>query len=338
MMQDLTEEDTFLSSLRQAPADLAVIGLCVVMVLLTTLPVFESTIFPTVIQTLFVGLIPGYTLVAVLFPRMAKIVAHTNRSRIQLWSSEGGLSHLERIALSIAASCGLLALVAGGLFAIPVANRITATVWILAALTIGLIAVAAVCHMKLPPSERTGRPVLVWINTLNPFQSNRLDGDLISTIAFGLVVLFLLSSVAYAMVPAQEDGYTELYLLPGGNDEPVAEDYPDAFTVGEEQQLIVGIGNEEGTPITYSIVVQLQEVEADGSEMNVQSSTELDRFEVNLEDGETIENEHTIAPEQSGENLRLIYLLYVGEPAESPTEENAYRSTHIWIDVEESSG
>lgn len=335
-MQDIVEYPS-LSSLRQAPGDLVAVGLCALVAVLTTLVPIGETPVRSVIRMLFVGFVPGYALVAALFPRAPTgAQVDTNRTRDRVL--DGRISHLERFALSIAASCGLLAVVARGPFSVPIVDATAAAVWVLVALTVGFAAVAAVRRLARPPSERFGRTVAAWIAALDPSRSTGSGRDLLSTVAFGLVVLFVLSSAAYAMAPVQEQGYTELYLLSEGDGEPVAEGYPDELTVGEERPLIVGIGNEEGTTTTYTVVVQLQEVEADGPETNVRSSTELDRFAVTLEDGETVEGEHAIAPDRSGENLRLIYLLYVEEPPDSPGEENAYRSTYVWVDVDESSG
>lgn len=335
-MQD-TVEYSSLSSLRQAPADLVAVGLCVLVVVLTVLVPIGEAPFRTVIRALFVGFLPGYALVAVLFPR-APAGDHANTIRARKRVSDGRIGHLERFALSIAASCGLLALIAGGSFAVPVVDTTAATVWVLVVLTVGFTTLAAARRLAAPPAERFGRPVMAWIGVLEPSRSTGSDRDLLPTIALGFVVVFVLSSATYAMAPAQEPGYTELYLLSEDGGEPVAEGYPDELTVGEERSLIVGIGNEEGTTTTYTVVVQLQEVEADGSGTSVRSSTELDRFAVTLEDGETVEGEHTLTPERSGEDLRLIYLLYVEEPPDSPGAENAYRSAYVWVDVDESSG
>lgn len=320
-MQDTVDEHATLSSLRQAPADLVVVGLSVALVIVATLPVLENSLFGTVVHTIFVGFVPGYALVAALFP-----------------NAGGRITRLERFALSIAASCGLLGIVAGGRFMSSVMVSTTAVVGVLAIVTITLLVVATIRRSALPPSERFGRSTTTWIGLLVPFGSGRSGGDLLSTVAFGFVVVFVLSSAAYAMVPVQENGYTELYLLQEGGNDPVSEEYPTELTAGEEQPLVVGIGNEEGTTTTYTVVAQLQAVETEGSQLNVQSVTELDRFEVSLQDGETVETEHAVTPEQSGQDLRLTYLLYVEDPPESPSEENAYRSTYVWVDVTESDG
>lgn len=337
-MQDTVDESATFSSFRQGPADLVVVGLVVALVIVTTFPVIEDSLFATAVRAVFVGFVPGYALIAALFPSAdtdtdTAETAHTRRG-----GSDGRITRLERFALSIAASGGLLGAVAGGLVATSVTGGTTAAIRILALVTAALLIVAVIRRMALSPSERFGRPATVWVDLLNPFGSGRSGGDLLSTVAFGFVVLLVISSAAYAMVPVQEEGYTELYLLHEEDGDPVSEEYPTELTAGQQQPLIVGIGNQEGTATTYTVVVQLQEVETEGSQLTVQSATELDRFELSLEDGETVETEHVVSPDQSGQNLRLTYLLYVGDPPESPSEENAYRSTYVWVDVTESGG
>jgi uncharacterized membrane protein len=44
-----------------------------------------------------------------------------------------------------------------------------------------------------------------------------------------------------------------------------------------------------------------------------------------------------VTPRTTGERLRLQYLLYLDDPPENPTAENAYRSVHHWVNVTESS-
>lgn len=324
-MQDTVDEHAALSSLRQAPADLVAVGLCVVVVSVATLPAVEATLLGTTVLAAFVGFVPGYALVAALFPATG---AETTRTRSEVLG--GRITRLERVALSIAASCGLLVIVAGS-----VGDTAVSTARVLTAVTVGLVVVAAIRRLAFSPSERFGRPATEWIDALYPDRLLRPGGDLLSTVAVGFVVLFVLSSAAYAMAPVQEDGYTELYLLHDSDDAPLAAEYPDELTVGEEESLIVGIGNEEGDTTIYTVVVQLQDLE-DGT--SVQSSTELDRLETTLEGGESVETEHTVVPERSGENLRLTYLLYIGDPPENPSEENAYRSTYVWVDVTDGGG
>jgi hypothetical protein len=40
-----------------------------------------------------------------------------------------------------------------------------------------------------------------------------------------------------------------------------------------------------------------------------------------------------VRPEKTGENLRLVVLLYRGSPPENPTAETAYRVLRLGVDV-----
>jgi len=42
---------------------------------------------------------------------------------------------------------------------------------------------------------------------------------------------------------------------------------------------------------------------------------------------------HSVLPTMSGENLRLIYYVYLGEAPSEPSTESAHRHVHIWVDV-----
>jgi uncharacterized membrane protein len=114
----------------------------------------------------------------------------------------------------------------------------------------------------------------------------------------------------------------------------VAADYPQEFELGESKPVVVGIGNNEGEPVSHSVVVQLQETENGTNSTQVVQRTELDRFSTpSIPDNGTWRRTHEIQPTTTGEELRVQYLLYRdGVPAE-PTRENAYRRLHLWIDV-----
>lgn len=279
----------------------------------------------TAIWLSFVAFVPGYTLVCTAFPRRVRADARRT-SRVD----GRGLTLVERLALSVATSvalAGLIGLVAhtAGLPGRPSLAVSLGVVTVLGA------ALATKRREAVPSTVRFEPTVL---SRLSPARTETLGfetrQDLASVVVVGLVVLLVVSGAAYAMAgPGEDTGDTAFYLL-ADDGETAAENYPDTLTVGEESSLIVGIENDEGRTVTYTVVVQLQEVDAD---LNVQSSTELDRFEATLEDGETLEGEHTVAPDQSGENLRLTYLLYVGEAPDSPGEADAYRSTYVWVDV-----
>lgn len=76
----------------------------------------------------------------------------------------------------------------------------------------------------------------------------------------------------------------------------------------------------------------------EGNESTVTGADELDRFQLRLEHNETRHVDYTVVPTTTGTRLQLAFLLYRDAPPPSPTVENAYRETHLWVDVTETGG
>lgn len=149
-------------------------------------------------------------------------------------------------------------------------------------------------------------------------------------------VLLAVGSVAYAVTVAPGgEQFTELYLLTEDDGEPVADGYPEEMVRGESEPVTVGISNQEYELTEYTVVVQLQRVETIDNETRVIERQRIDRLETTLAHNETWHREHELTPTMTGEDLRVQYLLYRGDPPDDPTDKNAYRSVHLWIDVEE---
>lgn len=154
------------------------------------------------------------------------------------------------------------------------------------------------------------------------------------------LVLVAAGSIGYAVTlddGGDDEGFTELYVLPGGtNGTAVAGEYPTRLAVDEGGSLVTVVSNRERRPTDYTVVVELQRVRAgaagDGSP-DVVETVELDRFSVETAAGETRRTERTVTPTMTGEDLRLTVLLYRGDPPSDPTVENAYREVHLRVDV-----
>lgn len=164
---------------------------------------------------------------------------------------------------------------------------------------------------------------------------NRLSAILSVLLALSLVLA--LGSVTYAVtLSKQGEQFTEFYLLSENNEEIQADNYPEEFVQGKVQSVILGIENHEYETINYTVVVQLERIEGNRVEGHVIERDKLDQFDETLDHEETWRTEHEIRPTMAGENLRLTYLLYQGEPPNEPTKENSYRDLHLWITVEDS--
>jgi hypothetical protein len=96
---------------------------------------------------------------------------------------------------------------------------------------------------------------------------------------------------------------------------------------------VVGIGNHEHEPVDYTVVVELQNVTFEGNESVVREESELGRLRTGLADNETWTRTYEVTPTMTGERLRLAFLLYNESVPDDPTVENAYRETHLWVNV-----
>jgi len=151
-----------------------------------------------------------------------------------------------------------------------------------------------------------------------------------------LVVAIIAAAMSFAFVvtaPSEPATYTEASLLAEADSgELVAENYPTEFDLGDEASLAVDITNYEGESVTYSVVVQQQRL-TDSETPTVVDREELQTERSTVADGETWRYDHTLEPTFSGSQLRVVYLIYKGEPPEQPTVDNADEHLSVSIDV-----
>ncbi len=302
------------------PLDLLIVGAVTIGALISSVVVgFTDSTIRVVLGLVFVLFAPGYAVVSLLVPATDLETG----SRVTV---------TERVVLSIGLSVIVVPLVGIVLSYTRWGLQPAAVLGAVGVLTLLLLLLAGIRRYRVAPSRRYGRTgagVVGRFHDLIVVPRNRRETVLNAVIVAGLVVAVLGVGLALATTDSGER-YTEFYLLSEDPEtgELVADELPTELTVGESAELHVGIGNNEQTGMEYTVVTQLQRV--DGS---VTDRTELDRFELTLEDGETREQPHVIEPTMEGE-LRVAYLLYVDDPPEEPTEDDAYRSVHFWIDVE----
>lgn len=288
---------------------------------------------------------PGYALVSLLFPE------HPDPDR----SGESGapsVGVLERIALSVAASVGIVPMVAlvlnftaYGVRARPVAIVVAAIVTICSLL-------ALVARLRVDPDRRFGMGVAGWVaevdsrsfSTGNRSLQDRglfdaeTEGQRLLNVAIVCTVLVFGASVAFAATvptsPADDATFTEFYLL-GENENGTltARSVPRTFEPDQSRPVHVVVHNEEKRDVEYTTVVSVQRASVDGSDVRVEESREIDRFSTTIPDGETERVTTQINPALSGDRLRVVFLLYRGQPPANPSTENAYRSARVWITV-----
>jgi uncharacterized membrane protein len=269
---------------------------------------------------------PGYALVALLLPR---------RTTASADGSERSVTGGERLLLSLGLSAVVVSLVGLGLnyttwgidqYSLPVAVGVT---------TLVLTPLAMGRRLLVEPAGRFPSYSFGTPRRL----ARRVGGDgSWDAVVSGAVVVGLVVAVAGVglgvATTENDEQYTEFYLLSENESgELVADDYPSELTRGEPAVLHVGIGNHEGEPVEYAVVVQLQRIERDDGRATVAERTGVGGFQVTLGPGETVERRHAVEPTVDGESFRLTYLLYTETPPPNPSRATAYRSVHLWVDV-----
>lgn len=336
---------------RTLPADIAaLIALIILTIGAVFLPIVRQTPVRILLGLPFVLFIPGYALIAALFPGGGELeIASEDETATETGTdqedivdgpvSESGISGLERVAFSFGTSIAIVPLVGLVLNFTPWGIRLVPIMVALSGVTLVLLGVAAWRRRQLPEEDRFRVPYQEWGTATWAelrYPETRTDGALNILLIVSLLVA--LGSVGYAVgVPKSGEQFTEFYLLTENEDrELVADDYPTNFTAGESQSLYLGISNHEQEQVEYSVVVELQDVHFENNSTIVESQTELRRFQKRVAANETWQLNHTISPEMTGDRLRLTYLLYKGDVPANPTVENAYRETHLWINVSQS--
>lgn len=357
--------------LRTLPADLAAVTLLTAITLVSVfVPVINDTPLRVVFGLGFVLFLPGYAFIAALFPEggghpssdtaddtadsattsteKPSAVPGTDAATAEAETptqtsdpDQEGIDGIERVALSFGLSIAIVPLIGLVLNFTPWGIRLVPIVVTVAGFTLGSVAVAAHRRHALPPTDQFSVPYRTWISTVRAelFEPESRTDFALNVLLIASLLLAI-GSVGYAVaVPPQGEQFSEFYLLTENPDgELVADGYPEQLDRDEQADLVVGISNNEYERTEYTVVVQLQEVTQEGNETQVIDRQELDRFTTTLDHNTTHHEQHQLVPTRTGEDLRVQYLLYEGDPPETPTQETAYRDLHLWIDVVDPTG
>jgi uncharacterized membrane protein len=228
---------------------------------------------------IFLGLplvlfLPGYSLIAIFFPR------------------KDDLGMIERVALSFGLSIAVVPFLGWALIYTPFGLNLASVLITLSAFTISLSLVAWVRRVKLPVEERFRVPFerLLKVNLGQSILEKVLSIALMASIVVACATL-----VYVAVTPKTGERFTEFYILgPNG----MASDYPTDLKVGEEGKVIIGVVNHEYENVTYRMVVRLDN----------ETIATIDDIRLTHE-GKWEEN-FTFKPEKIGENMKLEFLLY----------------------------
>ena len=332
--------------LRQLPADLVAVVLLVVGTDIAVLaPIVDETFLRVVLGPPFVLFLPGYAFIAALFPERDRSITTDPDTEPDGDNEEppergplprDGIDGIERTALSFGLSIAISPLIGLILNFTPLGIRLVPVTLSISAFTLLMAGVAARRRWRLPTEERFRVTYREWYAGLHrELLQPETQVDKVLNVILVVSLLLAVSSVAYAvMIPKQGESFTEFYLLTENESgDLVADGYPQNFTRGGNQSVIVGINNHEHQSMNYSVIVELQRVQFANNSTQVLEEETLDRFSPSVESNKTWRQRHDIEPTLTGDQLRLVYLLYQGDPPSEPSVDEAYEETHLWINV-----
>ena len=248
-------------------------------IIFVSIPSLQEKPMRTVLGFILVIFLPGYSLIAMLFPR------------------KNDLGWIERFVLSLGLSIAIVPLIGMTLNYTPFGISLLSNLIILSTFVISL-SIGAWFRRSNLPAEKRFRIPFARLLKINLGQSN-LDKYL--SIILIVSIIGSCATMAYVVVkPKTGERFTEFYLL-GQNG--LASDYPIELTVGEEGELIIGIVNLELENVTYRLEINF-------------TGTLIHEEQVFLIENEIWENPFTFKATKIGENHKLEFLLYKDQKIE----------------------
>lgn len=193
-------------------------------------PVLNDSFIRTIFEYSFILFLSGYSLIAVLFPKI------------------NDLDNIERIALSFGLSIIIAPLIYLGLKLIPILIS-------LSIFTISMLFIAFLRRKRVPENERFSVDFNgFFVGIKSSFNSENRTDKLLSIVLVASIILAI-SATAYVIVsPKEGEKFTEFYILgPNGK----ASDYPTNLTAGQTGNVIIGIVNHEYKDTNYKLVIKL---------------------------------------------------------------------------------
>jgi uncharacterized membrane protein len=278
-----------------------IVGFVIVTLAFIYIPVINETIIRSALGLVMVLFIPGYSLIAALFP------------------GKKDIDGIERAALSFGLSIAVSPLIGLGLNYTPWGIRLDPIVVCLTIFTLICVLFANKRRHELSDDERFS---IDFMGVYRQFRGEvfsddktRLDKAL--TVVLILSILLSVATLAYVViVPKHGETFTEFYIL---GPEGKADKYPTTYTLGDQKPVIVGVVNHEYRNVTYDLIISLND------------STTVSKIyseRLTLGDNQTWEKKVDLMPDRAGTNMKMEFLLYADGNMTAP-----YRECHLWVNV-----
>jgi uncharacterized membrane protein len=277
--------------------DLQIVAMIIILTaLFVLLPPLNTSPVRTILGIPMVLFLPGYALIAALFPR------------------KNDLDGIERLALSFGLSIAVVPLIGLGLNFTPFGIRLVPILVSISVFTLAMLLIAYLRRSKM--SEEEGFEVqfsYLYSSLKSEIFSSKKGVDRILTIILILSIAASIIMLIYVIVtPKQGEKFTEFYIL---GDNGKADSYPTRLEAGNTSSVIVGITNQEYVLTNYTLNISLD-------------NDTLNTMQVRLMHNSTWEEKVLFTPEKTGDNLKLEFLLYKEDNITAP-----YRDLHLWVNV-----
>ncbi|WP_414468886.1 DUF1616 domain-containing protein [Methanobacterium sp. ACI-7] len=260
-------------------------------IIFIAIPVLNESFVRTIFGLLFILFLPGYSLIAALFPK------------------KDDLDSIERLALSFGLSIAVSPLIGLLLNYTPFGIRLTPILISLSIFTISMLAIAFLRRKSIPEDQIFSVDFSSFFRGVKSSFSNESRTDKTLSIILILSIIIAISATIYIIItPKEGEKFTEFYILgPNGK----AGDYPTNLTSGQRGNVTIGIVNHEYANVDYKLMIKL-------------NNQTLKEENITLANNEKYEKPFIFTA--SGGKQKLEFLLY-----KLPDDTNVYRDLHLWI-------
>jgi uncharacterized membrane protein len=323
--------------LRQFPWDAwTVLGLISVFILLSGGGLLDP--IRAIIGVLLVTFLPGYALLAVLFPErhggssadddtlMGGIpMGSTSLQTFLVGGPDRGSAppFVTRVALSVVLSVAVVSLSALAITALSGGFRAGVATQAILILTAVSTAIGGLRRAARPLEQRFIISVRSATQRLTPSVAATDWDILLNAVVIGSMIVALATLGFAFVVPAQESGPTAVSLVAETDTgAPTAGDYAEA------DRVVLRVEPLGSTAVTYSVVVRQEQLGEQGA---VLDGREVARSEQTVSANETWQYSPEVPDTATNDDTtRMLYLVYEGQPPADPTMSNADHSLYFY--------
>lgn len=287
-------------------------ALCILSIVI---PLVNQSLLRLILALPMILFIPGYVLIAALFPDTKDI------------------DTIERLVFSIGTSIVLTPLIGLLLNFTSWGIRLESILISLTVFIIAMVGIALYRRAAIPPESRYSLPVpkiLQGISKEITCSCQSRSNRIIFSIGIFAILMVIASLVIVSTLPTAGDKFTEFFIL---GENRTADAYPELTGPGIPQVMYTGIGNHEYRTINYTVEIYLVPI-------NGTTSSDfplLKSYSVVLN-----HNQSSVLPLEfsvpSEGYYRMEFLLFnetiPGQDVPGPARINAsYRNLHLWINA-----